>query len=56
MTRRIPCTPRSRVRHLQIAAQIGRRALDDLLEAHRLWSGWIGERRVRKIALVTEKT
>lgn len=38
-----------------IAAQIGRPALDDLLEAHRLWSGWIGEGRVRKIALVTEK-
>jgi SAM-dependent methyltransferase len=39
-----------------IAAQIGRQALDDLLESHRLWSGWLGEGRVRKIALVMEKT
>src|SRR4051812_2340442 len=38
-----------------IAAQIGRRALDELLVAHRLWSDWLGEGRVRKIALVAEK-
>jgi len=39
----------------EIAAQIGRPALDDLLESHRLWSGWLGEGRVHKIAFVTEK-
>ena len=36
-----------------IAAQIGREALDDLLTSHRLWSDWIRDGRVRKIALVT---
>lgn len=39
-----------------IAAQIGRRALEELLAAHRLWSDWLHRGRVRKIALVTEKT
>jgi SAM-dependent methyltransferase len=39
-----------------IAAQIGRRALDELLAAHRLWSDWLQEGRVRKIAFVVEKT
>ena len=38
-----------------IAAQIGRRALEDLLAAHRLWSDWLREGRVRKIAFVAEK-
>jgi hypothetical protein len=38
-----------------IAAQIGGRALEELLAAHRLWSGWLREGRVRKIALVAEK-
>ena len=38
-----------------IAAQIGRRALDELLAAHRLWSDWLREGRVRKIAFVAEK-
>jgi hypothetical protein len=38
-----------------IAAQIGRRALDELLAAHRLWSEWLREGRVRKIAFVAEK-
>ena len=38
-----------------IAAQIGRRALDDLLAAHRLWSGWLETGRVRKLAFVAEK-
>jgi SAM-dependent methyltransferase len=38
-----------------IAAQIGRRALEELLTAHRLWSDWLGEGRVRKIAFVAEK-
>lgn len=39
-----------------IAAQIGRRALDELLAAHRLWSDWLRKGRVRKIALVAEKS
>jgi SAM-dependent methyltransferase len=38
-----------------IAAQIGRRALDELLAAHRLWVRWLDEGRVRKIALVAER-
>ena len=39
-----------------IAAQIGRPALEELLAAHRLWSDWLREGRVRKIAFVAEKT
>ena len=39
-----------------IAAKIGHRALDDLLAAHRLWSEWLREGRVRKIAFVAERT
>ncbi len=39
-----------------IAAQIGRRALEELLAAHRLWSDWLRAGRVRKLALVAEKT
>lgn len=38
-----------------IRAHIGRRALDELLAAHRLWSDWLKEGRIRKLALVTEK-
>ena len=38
-----------------IAAQIGRRALEELLAAHRLWSDWLRDGRVRKIGLVAEK-
>ncbi len=38
-----------------IAEQIGRRALEDLLDAHRLWSDWLREGRVRKFAVVAEK-
>jgi hypothetical protein len=38
-----------------IAAQIGRRAMDELLTAHRLWSEWLSEGRVRKIAFVAQK-
>jgi SAM-dependent methyltransferase len=40
----------------EIAAQIGRRALEELLAAHRLWSDWLREGRVRKVAFVAEKT
>jgi hypothetical protein len=35
-----------------IASRIGRRALDELLAGHRLWSEWLATGRVRKIALV----
>jgi SAM-dependent methyltransferase len=38
-----------------IAAQIGRRALDDLLAAHRLWVEWLDAGRVRKFAVVAER-
>ena len=38
-----------------IAEEIGRRALDELLASHRLWSEWLATRRVRKFALVTER-
>jgi SAM-dependent methyltransferase len=38
-----------------IAAQVGRRALDELLAAHRLWIQWLDEGRVRKLALVAER-
>ena len=40
---------------VEIAAQIGDKALDELLSAHRLWSEWLRAGRVRKIALVAEK-
>lgn len=39
-----------------IAAHVGRRALDELLAAHRLWVEWLDEGRVRKLALVAERT
>jgi len=38
-----------------IAGQIGGTALQELLVAHRLWSGWLRDGRVRKIAIVAEK-
>jgi SAM-dependent methyltransferase len=38
-----------------IAAQIGRWALDELLAAHRLWIEWLDGARVRKLALVAER-
>jgi rhodanese-related sulfurtransferase/SAM-dependent methyltransferase len=38
-----------------IAAQIGRRSLDELLIAHRLWVEWLEVERVRKLALVAER-
>ena len=40
---------------VDIAAEIGDRALEELLAAHRLWSEWLRSGRVRKIALVAEK-
>jgi SAM-dependent methyltransferase len=39
-----------------IAAEIGNQALDELLRAHQLWTDWMRSGRVRKIALVAEKT
>jgi SAM-dependent methyltransferase len=38
-----------------IAPQIGRRALDELLAAHRLWIDWLDAGRVRKLAVVAER-
>jgi SAM-dependent methyltransferase len=38
-----------------IAAQIGRLAFEELLTAHLLWSEWLREGRVRKLAFVAEK-
>jgi SAM-dependent methyltransferase len=38
-----------------IAAQIGCRALDELLAAHRLWIEWLDAGRVRKLALVAQR-
>ena len=38
-----------------IAAQVGHRALEELVAAHQLWSDWLGEGRVRKLAFVAEK-
>jgi hypothetical protein len=38
-----------------IAAQIGRRALEELLAAHRLWIEWLDTGRVRKLAVVAER-
>jgi SAM-dependent methyltransferase len=41
---------------VDIGAEIGNVALEELLDAHRLWSDWLRRGRVRKLALVTEKT
>ncbi|MEA2169369.1 MAG: hypothetical protein QOF76_2669 [Solirubrobacteraceae bacterium] len=38
-----------------ITEEIGPRALDELLAAHRLWIQWLGEERVRKRAVVAER-
>jgi SAM-dependent methyltransferase len=38
-----------------IALQIGRRAVDELVTAHRLWSDWLATGRARKLALVAER-
>jgi len=39
----------------RIAAQVGRRATDELICAHVLWSEWLATRRVRKYAVVARK-
>ncbi len=38
-----------------IAAEIGQQPLDELLAAHRLWSDWLRDGRVRKFEFVAEK-
>src|SRR5262249_4977444 len=38
-----------------ISAQIGDQALEELLAAHRLWSNWLRDGRVRKIGVVAAK-
>jgi SAM-dependent methyltransferase len=38
-----------------IAGRIGLRALEELVAAHRLWSDWLRDGRVRKLAFVAEK-
>jgi SAM-dependent methyltransferase len=38
-----------------IATQVGRRELDELLTAHRLWIEWLDDGRVRKLALVAQR-
>jgi SAM-dependent methyltransferase len=38
-----------------IAAQIGRQALDELVAGHRLWTDWLRSGRVRKFAVVAER-
>ena len=40
----------------QIAAQLGHRAVEELLAAHQCWSDWLRNGRVRKFAFVVEKT
>jgi hypothetical protein len=39
-----------------ITARLGRRAFDELLAAHLLWSDWLREGRVRKFAMIAQKT
>lgn len=41
---------------VEIAERLGHRALDDLLASHRLWGDWLRQGRVRKLAVVAEKT
>jgi SAM-dependent methyltransferase len=41
---------------VDIGAQIGHVALEELVSAHRLWSDWLAQGRVRKLAFVTQKT
>jgi SAM-dependent methyltransferase len=39
-----------------IAARVGSRALHELLTAHELWVEWLATGRVRKLALIAERT
>jgi ubiquinone/menaquinone biosynthesis C-methylase UbiE len=45
-----------RANSAQIAGQIGKQATDELITAHQLWSDWLGSGRVRKFAVVAEKS
>ena len=38
-----------------ITAQVGSRALDELLAAHRLWVEWLATGRARKFAVVAQR-
>jgi SAM-dependent methyltransferase len=38
-----------------ITDAVGERAVDDLITAHRLWTAWLGDRRVRKLAVVAHR-
>jgi hypothetical protein len=38
-----------------ISARVGRRATDELIAAHGLWSDWLASGRVRKFALVAQR-
>jgi len=38
-----------------ISSQIGSQALEELLSAHRLWSEWLRDGRVRKFSVIAEK-
>lgn len=38
-----------------IAEQVGRKAAEELIAAHQLWSDWLATGRVRKFALVAER-
>ena len=40
----------------EIGRQVGADTVDSLLTAHRLWSDWLGTGRVRKLAMVAERT
>jgi SAM-dependent methyltransferase len=40
----------------EIEAAVGRRALDELVAAHRLWIRWLDQGRVRKFAVVAART
>jgi SAM-dependent methyltransferase len=40
----------------EIASELGREVLDELLAAHRRWSEWLGEGRARKLAVVAERS
>jgi SAM-dependent methyltransferase len=39
----------------RIAGEIGTQATDELITGHRLWTDWLGSRRVRKFAMVAQK-
>lgn len=44
-----------RTHSAEIAGQLGRRALAELMSSHELWSEWLGSGRVRKFAMVAQR-